>query len=158
MSQNLFPNDGPGTHFGLWTAVATGSATSPTATYSASGGADSMQDVSLAASGTSGGVALQATAHVEGENVLALGFVAVASSTSANIVPFSIAYKDVNGNTIVTHVPIASAAAVASATQYSAISTVPDGAVQAVVTLCNLTWSATGGYTVTCQSPEVAAL
>jgi hypothetical protein len=119
MAQNLLPNDDGGLKFALWTPVATGAATSPTGTYGATGGADSLPEIQLAASGTSGGVAMQATVNVEQETILALGFVGNSSSASANIVPFSVAYTDANGNAIVTHVPTASAASVAAATEYT---------------------------------------
>jgi hypothetical protein len=159
MAQNLVPNDGPGAKLASWTPTVTGSATTPVGTYSATSGADSLPALTLSASGTSGGIeALSPVLGVEGETVLALGFVAVASSATPTMIPFSVTYKDGSGNTIATHVPIASAAAVASKTAYTALSFVPDGAVTAQVAMCNLSWSSTGGYTTTFQSPVVAAL
>jgi hypothetical protein len=159
MAENLVPNDGPGLKLASWAPTITGSATVPVGTYSATSGADSQPALTLSATGTSGGIeALSPVLSVEGETVLALGFVAVASSATPTIVPFSVTYKDGAGNVIAVHVPIASAAAVASKTEYSALSFVPDGAVTAQVAMCNLAWSSTGGYTTTFQSPVVAAL
>lgn len=158
MSENLIPNDGPGLKFASWTPTAIGAATSPLSTYGATSGADSMPGTVLSATGASGGVSLVSTVGIEGETCLALGVVCVASSATPTIVPFAVKYTDANGNTIVTHTPIASASAVAAATEYTAVSVVPDGAVHAVVTLAALSWASVGGYTVAVSSPVVAAL
>jgi hypothetical protein len=159
MAQNLIPNDGAGAKLASWTPTVTGSATVPVGTYSATSGDDSLPALTISATGTSGGVGVVGPVlEVEPETVIALAFIAVASSATPTMIPFTVTYKDGSGNTIATHVPIASACAVASKTEYTAITVVPDGAVSATVAMCNLGWSSTGGYTTTFQSPVVAAL
>ena len=154
--QNLVPNDGPGANLALWTAEAV-TATSPQLAYSATSGADSKPGGTLSATGASGSVYAQTVLDVSQENALLLSVIAKASSATPTLVPFNVLFKDSNGNTIVTSTPIASAAAPTSAVHFNAVIAVPDGAVQAVVEYCTLSWSSTGGFSVIMQSPVVGA-
>ena len=89
--------------------------------------------------------------------MLGLGVVIKASSASPTIVPFSVAYSDGAGNAVITHIPIASAAAVAAYTEYVAQTMVPVGAATAIFTFAALQWSSTGGYTEIVSSPVILA-
>jgi len=165
--QNLFPNGswsptggalGQGSKFSAWTStVITGTAL--VSTYSATSGPDATPGVALSCTGTAATLSIVSRSiNVPTEAMLGLSVIAKASSTSPTIVPFSVAYLDIAGNAIVTHVPIASAVPTStSAIQYSAVSGVPLGAVTAVFTFAALTWAATGGYTLTVSSPQVVA-
>jgi hypothetical protein len=164
MSVNLFPNrpgqtTGYDAEFSAWTATATGSATSPVATYSATSGPDSTPGVTLSATGTSGGVeAVSSSFSVTGESVLALSVVLKASSTTPDLTPWSVTFKDSSGNTVLTVAAANAAPASTSAVQYNTTVAVPNGAVSAQVTYGYLNWSATGGYSVVMSTPVVAAL
>jgi len=156
---NLASENSQGGGFAAYSVAATGAATSPTGTYSATSGPDSTPGLTLAASGTSGGVQANYTAHVEGEVALLLSCVIKASSTTPTLQPILCTFEDANGNTVTSYAaPAAAAAASTNAIQYQAVVAVPVGAVKAVVNFVNLAWSATGGYTAVLSSPIVGVL
>lgn len=165
--ENLLPNGawnplqgatGQGTKFSAWTPTLFNTGTVLVATYSATSGPDSTPGITLSCTGTTGGVEMVSKSlNVPQEGMLGLSVVVKASSASPTIVPFSVAFSDVNGNAVVTYVPVASAAAVAAFTEYSAVVGVPLGAATAVFTYCALQWSSTGGYTEVVSSPLVVA-
>lgn len=162
MSESLIPfrpADGAyNSKLSAWVPTVTGSATVPVGTYSATSGADSQPGVTLSATGTSGGIEAVATVNVAAENVLAVSCILTASSATPSCTPIQVTFKDAAGSTIVTATPYADAAAVASATYYSACLPVPDGAVTAKVIFGYLHWASTGGYSTILQSPQVVAL
>jgi hypothetical protein len=165
--ENLLPNGnwtplggalGQGTKFSAWTPTLFNSGTVLVSTYSATSGPDSTPGLTLSCTGTTGGVELVSPKlSLPQEGMLGLSVVVKASSASPVIVPFSVAFTDLNGNAVVTYVPIASAAAVAAYTQYCAVVGVPLGAAYGVFTYCALSWSSTGGYTEVVSSPSVVA-
>jgi hypothetical protein len=156
--ENLFPNEAGGAKFAYWTTTVTGSGSAPVGTYSATSGPDSMPGLSMACTGTSGGVkAVSATLDVGAESMIGLSVILAASNTANSLlVPISISYKDASGNAIITVTPIASAAAAStSAIMYNACIGCPVNATTAVVTFGAYSWTSTGGYSLIMSSPVV---
>ena len=156
MAQNIVPNATPG-KFASWTVAATGSATSPVGTYSATSGPESTPGLTLSATGTSGGVeATYTVASVPGDAaVMHVSVNLKASSATPDCTPIQVVFLNSAGQTIVTATPFANAAAVTSNTQYDASIAVPYGAASAEVIVGYLNWSSTGGYTTVMAAPAV---
>jgi hypothetical protein len=153
--QTLIGTNVPAVNFGAWTPTVTGSATVPVGTYSATSGPDSLQGITLAATGTSGGIELAASFSVSPEVMFGFSVTCKGSSATPTLIPIQALWKDAAGNTIVTDTPFASGAAPTSFTKYNAILMSPVGAVSVQVLMGALAWSSTGGYTNVVASPTV---
>ena len=157
--ENLASEYAVGGAFAAYAVKASGSATSPTGTYSSTSGPDNSPGLTLAASGTSGGVYAQATVPVAPETALLLSCVIKCSSVTPTLQAIQCTFEDAAGNTVSTYAaPAAAAAASTSAIQYQASVAVPDGAYKAVVQFASLAWTATGGYTAVLSSPMIGVL
>ena len=165
MTANLLPNAALAyTKFSAWTVAKTGSATAPTATYSATTGPNSTPGLTLGSSGTSGGVELtyQLSLSNTDSGVLVVSAIIKGSSASANSTPIQVVFQDgvtPTPNTVVSYVPYADGTyADTAAHLYVAVAPIPVGAVQAEIILGYTHWSSTGGYTAVVSSPAVYQL
>jgi hypothetical protein len=154
---NLFPNEGAGAKFASWTPTLTGTSTVPVGSYSATSGPDSNPGLTLSvtySSGTGGVEAVSPKFAVAPEDQLFLSVVLKASSTTPTLTPWSVAFTDSLGNSVLTVAAASAAAASTSAIQYNGTVGVPVGSAYAVVTFGALSWTSTG-YTVVMSSPLV---